>query len=141
MKWNWGTKIALVFIAFCGFMIFLVVKTFQQDIALVSDDYYLEEIKYQDRIDEINGAASLDYQVEVLQSSEYVEANFPAGSSIAGQIHFYRPDNERFDRKFEFEGNAKVKKSELVAGRYKMKIHWTDSEKDYYAEKVILITR
>ena len=141
MKWNWGTKIALVYIGFCAFIIFLVVKTFREDVALVSDDYYLQEIIYQDRIDEITNAASLDYQVEIRQGSEYIEAVFPDSGTITGQIHFYRPDNERLDRKFDFEGTALVSKGELAAGRYRMKISWTDSERNFYTEKIIMVTK
>ena len=126
---------------FCAFIILLVVKTFREDVALVSDDYYLQEIKYQGRIDEINNAASLNYQVEIRQEAEFIEAVFPTGGAITGQIHFYRPDNERLDRKFNFEGNALVSKSDLAAGRYKMKISWTDSEKDFYTEKIIVVTK
>lgn len=141
MKWNWGTKIALVYVSFCSFIIFLVVKTFREDVALVSDDYYLQEVKYQDRIDEINNAASLDYQIEIRQATGFIEAVFPNGGAITGQIHFYRPDNEHLDRKFDFEGNALVSKSDLAAGRYKMKISWTDSGRDFYTEKIILVTK
>ncbi len=107
----------------------------------MADDYYLQEIKYQDRIDEINNAAALNYEIEVVQDAGYVEARFPAGSSVSGEIHFYRPDNQRFDRKFAFEGNARINKSDLVAGRYKMQISWSDSRQDYYTEKVILVSK
>lgn len=141
MKWNWGTKIALVFAAFCGFMIFLVVTTFQQDVSLVTEEYYKEELTYQRRIDEISNAAALGYEVEIRQGKEFVEALFPAEAAVTGEIHFYRPDNSKLDRKFDFSGNARIEKAALASGRYKLKISWNDSSGDYFTEKEIFITR
>ena len=53
MKWNWGTKIALSFVGFCGLMIFMTVKSFNTDFHLVTEDYYAEELQYQDHIDRV----------------------------------------------------------------------------------------
>jgi hypothetical protein len=50
---NWGYKIAITFILFGALIIFMVVKSFQQNIDLVTDDYYQEELKYQQQIDKL----------------------------------------------------------------------------------------
>ncbi|MCB9190933.1 MAG: FixH family protein [Flavobacteriales bacterium] len=58
---GWGTRITLFYGSFVAFMLFMVVMAVQQDFDLVADNYYEQEIAYQDRIDQMNNANS-DYQ-------------------------------------------------------------------------------
>ena len=44
MKWNWGTKLILVFSLFVAGMITLVVMSMKQKVQLVAKDYYKEQI-------------------------------------------------------------------------------------------------
>ena len=49
---NWGKGVTIAFILFVGFIMFMVVGAFRENFDLVSDDYYLEEINYQDKINQ-----------------------------------------------------------------------------------------
>ena len=69
MKINWGTGIVLAFIGFIAFIMYFVIsmninKDYQHD--LVTDDYYKEELEYQNDIDKEENANNLEktYQLE-----------------------------------------------------------------------------
>ena len=57
---NWGNKIAIAYSSFVIFMVILVISCVKQNgIFLVSEDYYKQEIQYQDRIDNISNTRQL----------------------------------------------------------------------------------
>ena len=60
---DWGKGIILTLTAFAGIIISMVVICVRQDdIHLVTQNYYEEEIKYQDQIDKMVNASMLDYE-------------------------------------------------------------------------------
>ena len=48
---SWGKILLVAYVTFVGVMLFMVVKSFQQDYDLVTPDYYAAELKFQDQID------------------------------------------------------------------------------------------
>ena len=56
MKFNWGHKILGIYFVFITGIAFMVVMSSRQKIDLVTPDYYAEEIKFQEKIDEKNNA-------------------------------------------------------------------------------------
>ena len=142
MKWNWGTKIVIAFVIFCGLMIFMVVKSFEQDFHLVTEDYYQQELRYQEKIDQIANARLIDYKPELQGTPEEVSVSFELSTPPTGSIHFYRPDNYRLDKIFEITDNkTTISKSDLAKGRYIVKINWEHEETKYYVEQEVLITK
>ena len=141
MKWNWGTKIGLVFVAFVLLMITMVVKSFQTDFHLVTEDYYSEELKYQERIDQIKNANELSVKPSVEVESNEVRIRFE-NDFLEAKAHFYRPDNANFDKIFSIEQKELiVPNEELVSGRYTVKITWREGDKSFYHEKEVFITK
>jgi len=142
MKWNWGTKIGLVFSAFVILMIFMVVKSFQTDFHLVTEEYYQEELKYQERIDQVNNARDLAAKPIVEVGSEDITIKF-VNTFDDASIHFYRPDNANFDKtyKLEEENTFSVSKTDLVAGRYLVKITWREGATSYFLENEVFINK
>ncbi len=142
MKWNWGTKITLSFILFCGLMIFMVIKSFQQDFHLVAEDYYAQELQYQERIDQLKNASKLNYKPELSGSRESITIRFDVDGELNGEIYFYRPDNSTFDKTFELNGTQTIiSKNDLVEGRYIAKITWSHDDEKYYFEKEVFIVK
>lgn len=144
MKWNWGTGIALSFVLFCGFVIYVVVRAFQQDVDLVSDTYYKEELNYQQHINDKANLNASGLSVKTNQTTDYLAFNFPSDFKDAqGEIHFYHPSREIFDKHFVLELDSdniqNVNKSELVKGRYKIKMNWTAGGKSYFQEDEVFV--
>ena len=59
MKWNWGTGIAITLVLFIGLMSFMVFKSTQQRFDLVSENYYEEELNYQEVIDQKRNSSNV----------------------------------------------------------------------------------
>ncbi|WP_258102760.1 FixH family protein [Marinoscillum sp. MHG1-6] len=144
MKWNWGTGIVGSFALFCGFVIYVVVQSFRLDVDLVSDTYYMEELNYQERIDHKSNLAAAGVEVTTVQTGEELNFEFPREFEGAeGDIHFYHPSREIFDRHFKIalnESNVQlIKKSDLVKGRYKVKLNWKAGDKSYFQETEVFV--
>ena len=65
MKLNWGYKILIVYLMFAAGMLTMVYLTTQENRDLVSDNYYEEELAYQEIIDQSSRTAKLSAAVEV----------------------------------------------------------------------------
>ena len=140
MKWNWGTGIALSFTVFCGLMVYMVIQSFQTDFFLVSKQYYVDELKYQERIDDLERAKNSSVLISQVADQQSVSFTIDSDKHISGEIHFYRPDNANLDHKVKFtESNIKIEKTDLAPGRYLAKISWLDSDHSYYQEEEIIV--
>lgn len=140
---DWGKGIILTLTAFAGIIISMVVICVRQDdIHLVTQNYYEEEIKYQDQIDKMVNASMLDYEALAFDAQRrLIELNLPKGAK--GTLHLFRPSDARLDQKLEFEiqdleVNA-INLSELKPGYWKIKMTWVEDETSYYIEKKITI--
>ena len=63
---NWGNSIILTFVLFASFVIYLVVQTFRASTDLVAEDYYAQEINYQQKIEQRANLEKLGEKVSVV---------------------------------------------------------------------------
>lgn len=140
---NWGKKIAIVYLSFVGFMGFLVWKCLQQDdIHLVSQDYYQKEIAYQDDIDQMNNTNQLSTQLkfDYVSESKTVKLDFPKESiGSTGKISFYRPADARKDFTVKLDiantESQSIPVGNLDRGLWVVKVSWNKDGKGYYKEE------
>ena len=138
---NWGHKIIVAFICFAAFIGYMVVKAFQQNIDLVSEDYYAQEINYQQKLNKLANTAEAGKSVIVKQKGDKILLTFP-DEEVSGSIHFYHPSRKIFDRTFDISLTNKtqqIDRSELVAGSYRVNITWNAESKDFYQQSSIYI--
>lgn len=138
---NWGHKIVLAFICFAAFIGYMVVKAFQQNIDLVADDYYAQEINYQQKLNKLANTAEAGKSVIVKQRGNKILLTFP-DDEVSGSIHFYHPSRKIFDRTFDISLTNKtqqIDRSELVAGSYRVNITWNSESQDFYQQSSIYI--
>ena len=145
---NWGWKIVVVYSLFVIMTLSMVFYFMSQDVDLVAEDYYKQEIEYQEQMDKISNAKLLKQPVGFEYSAEKraISINFPQehfNKGIEGNIHFYRPSNADEDRNFKIlpepTGEQKIGVGSLSSGLWKVKISWTCSGTDYYDERVITL--
>lgn len=140
---DWGKGIVLVLITFgilMGTLVTICVR--QDDLHLVTQNYYEEEVKYQEHIDRVINTHLLEHEILVFDSQlKIVDLHLPVGAK--GTLHFFRPSDARLDKKMEVnitDSNANsIDVKELKAGYWKVKLTWSESGKDYYQEKNITI--
>jgi hypothetical protein len=137
IKWNWGTKIFLVYSGFVVFMLVFVFLCTRQQFDLVAPDYYAQELKYQDVIDGKNNANLLAKGISLSASNDTILVHLPVEELRGGgEIYFYRPDNASLDFKMKFVNNAiiAIPTSKLAKGTYNVKATWTNDSKPYFHE-------
>jgi hypothetical protein len=139
-KIGWGTRIAILYGGFVVLMVSLVTMSMKQDFSLVSDDYYQQELAYQNTIDASRNRSALSAPATVSAYTKEVVIGFPAefaGSSITGTVHFYSPVATKLDRKFDIAASDNVMhivREDLVNGRYIVKLSWVAAGTTYYQE-------
>ncbi|WP_196894462.1 FixH family protein [Aureivirga marina] len=146
MKFNWGTGIALALAAFIIFILSFVYRVMFNDEYnhhLVSDEYYKEELHYQEQIDKMNNANNLEENLKILQTEKGLEVVFPKEfdtNKIQGTIYLQRLSKKELDINVPIELMSNVliiPKEKLLEGRYDVKIDWTYNGKGYLFKKKI----
>ena len=147
VKLNWPTGIILALLAFIIFILSFVYKaTFvpEYDHHLVSDEYYNDELKYQEEIDKLKRAADLDENVSIKKVEAGLLITFPSEfdiKQIKGSISFKRMSNHMIDFSFPIALNSHqflLIDEKLVDGRWDVKIEWkADSISYLFKEKII----
>ncbi|MDX2072496.1 MAG: FixH family protein [Haliscomenobacter sp.] len=144
MKINWGSGIAIFYSLFVITMVYAVVRSTQFDNSLVSDQYYAEDLKYQERFDKLSNAQLLkeDLKIEASESGSQVELFFPSElASVHGEIYFFCPSDQTRDFKVNIAPNLNhrqvISTSGLKTGLWRVKVDWSDGTKAYYKEEVI----
>ena len=142
---NFGGRIVVLYLSFVALIVTLVVMSFKQKVELVSEDYYAQEMKFQDKIDAINNEKSLGGSIH--HSINENEVILTADSSLLssdfeGTIHFFRPSDSSKDiqLKMNFVNNTQaIDSKQLIHGAYKLQLSWTSNQKKYFKEEVIFI--
>lgn len=139
---NWGKSIVVAFILFASFIGVLVSVCLRQDIALVADDYYEQELRYQDQLDRVYNTANLAVKPEIRLKDKSLEVEFSRFKDItSGSVEVFRPSDQRFDRRFKL-GNSNLviqefDVSNLPTGMYKVRLQWAMDDKEYFLESMI----
>jgi hypothetical protein len=143
---NWGYKITFLYLGFVALIATLIVLSMRQRVDLVADDYYEQELQYQNRIDAINRTSALKESLTWQVDSTVLHLQFPKdlrGRSVSGSIFFFRPSDARLDRTEEIgsmaSDNCSVPLDGLHSGMYRMQITWKAGTEQYYNEGVIQI--
>jgi hypothetical protein len=146
MKINWGTGIVLAFIGFISFIMYFIITLNVNDkyeYDLVVEDYYKDELAYQDNIDKLNNAKKLVENIRYEKSVEGLVIHFPSNidiKKITGNVFLYRPSNKQLD----FDTAISLSKpyllipdNRLVDGRWNIKIEWQYNGTSYLFEESI----
>ncbi len=138
---DWGKGILLTIVAFVGFIMTLVVISVRQDdIHLVTENYYEKEIKYQDQIDRESASAGLDREVlEFDAQNKSILLDLPVGAK--GSLQLFRPSDARLDQEVELNiteaGKTSVPLDQLQAGYWRVQLTWVEDGVEFYQEKKI----
>ena len=142
---NWGNKLILVFVIFALMIGLLVYKSVNTKYDLVSQDYYKDELRYQDKIDQTKNANAIS-AVAIWQDKSNVIIQLPkeqVGTATQGEIWLYcktDADNDmKFDLRTDTSGQQLIDKKKLHKGAYQLKLSWQTAMEKFYNEHDILI--
>lgn len=142
---NWGYKILVVYIIFVAGIAFMVFKSSNEKMDLVTTDYYAKELKYQDKIDATTRANLLSESIRYDINDKQIVLHFPkdfAGKKISGSAELYCPSDENKDIKKDFVADDATVTININAGnkgQQELHISWNVDGIDYYFEKKIFI--
>lgn len=143
---NWGVRIVILYSGFVAMIVLLVSLTMRENVDLVAKDYYEQELKYQDRIDQIERTRLLNEQLTWETKDGVIAFDFPEAFSakdLQGKISFFMPADATKDKEWPVQvneqGMQEIPLNGLSKGVYKMQVFWNASGTDYYNEGVIRV--
>ncbi len=142
---NWGAKIVVVYIVFIAGILFMVFKSSSEKSDLVTTDYYAKELKYQEKIDEMNRVSALSTEVDIVIKDNVLTVLFPkdfAGKKLTGDAVLYCPSDEKKDLRNSFSLQDEPLKISIPAknrGLHELHLSWKEGGVTYYFEKKIFI--
>jgi hypothetical protein len=142
---NWGYKILIVYGLFVAGIMFMVFRSANQKMDLVTTDYYAKELKYQDNINATENANALSEDMRYEIKDNQVVLHFPKdllGKMITGNAVLYCPSDENKDIQQGFSLQDAPLVLQLTAsskGQYELHISWQADGVKYYFEQKIFI--
>ncbi|MBK9477880.1 MAG: FixH family protein [Bacteroidetes bacterium] len=143
---NWGKKIAILYIGFICMIGLLVYKSSAERVDLVSPDYYAQELKFQDKINQMNNMNLISGKLEYQAKNNIITINYPKSWQefpATGEIKFYRPSNSKLDfstsLKIDSTGVQQIQNAQFERGIYTMQIGFTQQGKKYYMEQQVFM--
>lgn len=145
MKISWGYKIIFIYAVFVLGILTMVFLSAKENRDLVSDNYYADEIAYQQVIDQSSKTAALSAPVELTTSAGVLIVQLPKefyGWQANGEwTLYYAADKAR-----DIVGNINTQNGQYsiaipndAKGQYLFKMHWKVGNKEYYFEKNIFL--
>jgi hypothetical protein len=142
MKFHWGHGIAIFFSIFVIFMLTLLFLSRQENIDLVSEDYYAEELKYGDRIEKIKNSQEAGLYIQTELKGDQLILSLPEKvdpSKLEGTVIFYRPSDAAMDLEhaldLDDENSMAVPLKEFHPGLYKVQLEFKLNDTSYFIEK------
>lgn len=143
MKFNWGTGITIFITLFVVSMSAMVFKASQQNVDLVTEDYYEKELAFQDLKDkEALVLSHFKEQISYKIENDKLQLIFPSEveGEIKGNINFFKPSDASLDQSVDFTSESKVLVYPLdlfSTGMYKLRIEWQNAGNAYYSELTV----
>ena len=144
----WPLGITLAFVLFALGIATMVVIACTHKVDLIRPDYYDQEIKYQTQLDRLNRTAQLSDAVRIAydDATRLLTISLPpahAGRETVGRIEFYRPSATDLDRELKLELDANgvqtVDAAALIPGLWKVRVHWTFRNEEYFTDHKFIV--
>lgn len=141
---NWGKSIVLVFVLFAGFIGTMVYLMIRERIDLVSENYYQNEIEYQQQIDRVSNARRIHGSLNSTTSMTYLadqqQVVFVLPNALQkGEITFYRPGDSQQDFRVPIAAKHPARQvvptKSLAKGSWRVQFTWSDGQREYYKEE------
>ena len=146
MKINWGWGIVIAFAAFISFILYFVILASTDKRAnhhLVTDEYYQEELVYQNEINATKNAVEYARDFQIKKTDEGLLISIPDAVkelNVNGTVSLYRPSNEHLDFNLAIslsKPHLLIPDNRLLDGRWDIRIRWEYQGEDYLVKKSI----
>ena len=145
MKISWGTAIAIFYSFFVIAMLVFVFAANKEDISLVSDTYYEEDLSYQLKLDKMKRTKQLQhvFELSIEQNATGISVTIPEElPHFKGNMTLFHPAYASLDQAYPIENNAQHKQiipvEKLKKGRWLVKIEGENEGKIYFHETYLM---
>jgi nitrogen fixation protein FixH len=144
----WPVGIILALVLFAAGLVALIVFATSSNSDLVTEDYYEQEIQYDQKLERLERTAEVSDQVEVSQdlATQRIQIQLPiehVTPTTQGQIHLYRPAAAGMDRRLPLalnqDGQQWIMTEGLAAGLWQLKIEWNVGKQGYFADRRLVL--
>ncbi len=142
---NWGKGLALAMIAFAGMLAYFLVLAARNPEPLVSENYYSQELRFQERIDASSRALALSGSVRMDATRDRVTLNFPdevKEKALSGTLLLLHAQASDEDRSVVISAATAGRFEEAISlrpGRYLAQLEWTADTMKYYSEAQLIV--
>jgi hypothetical protein len=146
-KFSWGHGIALALASFIIFILYMVIYfgNGMKNAEMVSDNYYDDELNYQQVIDAKSNAEKLAVKPIYLQNQSGITITFPkeiTPDNKKASFVLYRTDDANLDIKKEMQLDANnsfnIPSKILSKGSYTLMLKWQIEKKKYQLDYSVL---
>ncbi len=144
----WPYAIAIYFVVFISFITMFIIWAVRQKMDLVRQDYYSDEMLFQQQIDTVNRTRAFTRQIDVNydDARRAITIRLPmehALQALAGRIHLYRPSDAKLDRELKLapndNGTQQIDTTGLQPGLWKVRVQWTANGEEFYFDRAVVI--
>lgn len=146
IRWNWGTGIALVYVAFATATTGFVAFAMSRPVDLVSADYYEQSLRLDARMAAERNANALNPAPAIdLSGPRTLTVVLPPAhaASATGTVTLYRPSDARADRvrplALDTAGRQEIPLDAVAPGRWIVQLRWSAAGLSYYIESPIFV--
>lgn len=144
----WPIAIIVFFVVFATFLATFVVWALGQKQDLVTENYYEQEVRYQEQLDRLNRTQAQSEQTTVTfdATRNCIVINLPAAQAAgaSGKIQLYRPSNAKLDHEVPLAINAggmqTLDAKAMAAGLWKVRIQWRVNGQEYFLDQAVVVT-
>lgn len=142
----WPLGIILAFALFIPATLALVVVACLNRNELVTQDYYEQEIRYQEHMERAGRARLLPASVVFDASRQSIQIALPSEhvqQGLTGSIQLYRPSNAALDRELPLAADARggqiIDARSLHPGLWKIRVSWMANGQSYVIEQKMIL--
>ena len=145
---TWPIAIAIIYSVFIMILVGFAIFSSFNTVNLVTNDYYRQELAYQQQIERIKRSKRLTqplswYYDRELESLTFQFPDSLRSDKIKGRFHFFRPSDsiqDRFEPIYTDSNNRQYfSTQDLSRGFWRIKIVWTYGVWEYYEEVAVYI--
>jgi len=144
----WPYFIIAYFVIFGSALATWIIYAFHEDMDLVRNDYYQEEILYQQQLDRLNRTQPFRAEVRIThdKSLQAITITLPAAHTqhlVMGCIQLYRPSDAKLDRSVplsvDSSGTQRIDAKRLRPGFWKVRVTWTAGGQEYFFDQPLVV--
>lgn len=148
MRFTWGHAAVAIPVTIVVVFTSVLIRTFADDkkTELVADDYYAQEIQFQQQIDQTKNALVLKTELLWERDGDQwilgLNGDY-SPSEVSGELTVFRPSDSSLDFTVPIvlneNGIMSVPANRFKNGKYQIQVSWKVEGKDCYLEKNVFI--